>query len=591
MRKGKRSAKAGKSRNVKGLRPYQVECIKKVAALRRTGIKRAMIVVASGLGKTIISAAEVKQFLAENNGGRVLFLCNREDLLEQAREVYQDFFGDSLSYGVYTGLHKTKSQPSVLFATYQTMQKNLQKFGAQEFAYVVVDEAHHAVAPTFRKILDYFKPQFLLGMTATPERLDGQNLAIVFGSQAFKMDVFEGIASGWLAEADYYIMMEDPKRFMREVKKQGIKSFSGLDKKFFSPKRDEEIVRSIMKRANEFAKNPRIMVFCKSVEHAERIAALFKSVGVVHSRRTGKQNRETLRAYRDGKIQVIVSVQMLNEGLDVPETDVVVFLRNTVSPTVFFQQLGRGLRICSGKKKVLVLDYVANCKRIAMILCSLANVQQQMVEHVMYNSFRVRFMSESDAGEEPKVMPVRIKEFKRRGLPQRIDTSKSNFVSETFDLAELVSESNKLEPVIAPEINIWVEQVAELICRQFPVWAPRRLILGLILLDTGTKLQDLARRCLFLQNVIEMRQLRSGSEEYASLGSIKIPEKWQPYEDVVMAFCIGFPAWVSPFTLLKELFGEWETVLSMCRRYDFYKNYYWQQDAEVEEKNLELAQK
>lgn len=548
------------------LRPYQEDCLIAVAKIRADGAKRALFVMASGMGKTLTSAAEVRQFFQEGREGRVLFLCNREDLLMQAYDVYREYFGKIKSYGLFTGFRKVKQKTDFVFATYQSLQKNLAKFGEEDFAYIVVDEAHHAQAPTFRKVLDYFKPQFLLGMTATPDRLDGLLITEIFGEIVFRIDVFEGIATEWLAEVDYYIMMNNSRRFVRFIKRWGFKSIDAIDKKFFVPKRDKEIVHLIMKYARKFTKNPRIMVFCRSVEHAERIAELFDNVGVVHSKKTARQNRLTLQDYRDGKLSVIVSVQMLNEGLDVPETDVVVFLRNTVSPTVFFQQLGRGLRITSDKRKVLVLDFVANCKRIAMILSLLAGVQELVLERGLKNGFLVSFMSDNDEAEAPEELPVRIKEHVRRKKPIEINAPKGNFVSEAFKLADIILQPKKLVPFAEPELDEWVEEAAKVLCRSLPEDLPCNFVL-MDLLGGREKTYELARKCYDLRQIIEMRQPKPDGSPYPSPVPYVVPGNFAQYQDVFAAFCVGMPDWVNCMRILDIVFGGSEEA---CKVLDWY---------------------
>lgn len=477
------------------LRPYQVDCLQALTEARQSGSKTGLIVLASGLGKTYVSAMECKNFLevveelraillasasddladekaesvaSHQSGTRVLFLCNREILLVQAMQTFREVFGEGKTYGFFVGRTKSREKVDFLFATFQSMRKHMESFPPGEFNYIVVDEAHHAQANTYRHVMRYFEPDFTLGMTATVHRLDERKLEDVFGEIVFSMDVFEGIAAGWLAQTDYRVVMQDPRRFLKTVKRANFKSVNAVDKTFFVPKRDEKIVRLIKKYANNFRKNARIMIFCKTVEHAERIAELFDQVGVVHSARTTAQNFKTLDEYREGKLKVIVSVQMLNEGLDVPETDVIVFLRNTVSPTVFFQQLGRGLRLCGDKQKVLVLDFVANCERVSMILSILKQVEEYASKFGVMTPLQVKFAAMDELQDVLVESDIRLKtpaKTKKNKTPTKLDIKTPQFDEDVFSLVEF-ADPKPQKHVLIPKG--FIEWLGETIPRLYP---------------------------------------------------------------------------------------------------------------------------
>lgn len=352
-------------------RPYQKECLAEIAEAVNNGEKRALIVMASGLGKTITSAMAVEQFFANKPSfGHVLILCHSEQILSQSKDKFKDYFGEEYSYGLYAGKDKTTRQTDFLFATFQTMKEHRKEFGKDAFSYVIVDEAHHSHARTYFPTIRYFQPEFLIGLTATPDRLDGQNIEEIYGTPVYELGFIEAMSQGLLAECDYQLVLDDmsQEKLNECIQSKEKLSIAQLNRTVFVPQRDEEIIRLIRQYSVE-QKDPKTIIFCKSIEHARRIAKLMGDESVlVHNGQSKLTNDMALEAFRQGKICTIVSVQMLNEGIDVPDANIIVFLRNTVSEAIFYQQLGRGTRLSPGKDKVKVLDFVANCERIQTIL-------------------------------------------------------------------------------------------------------------------------------------------------------------------------------------------------------------------------------
>lgn len=351
-------------------RDYQEECLGQIAQTVEKGEKRALVVMASALGKTITSAFALQRHFAEREFGRVLVLCHSDKILRQSKERYRDFFGEEYSYGMYIGKERASRRTDFLFATFQTMKEHRKEFPKDTFAYVVVDEAHHSKARTYFPTIHYFQPEFLLGLTATPDRLDGQKIEEIYGDPVYELDFIEATNRGLIAECDYRLVLDDLSQekldeYLASDKKLSINQ---LNRTLFIEKRDEEIVRLIGEYSAE-VDNPRTIIFCKTIEHAQEIARLMgDKAALMHSGNADSVNYRALEDFRNGEINTIVSIDMLNEGIDVPDANIIVFLRNTVSPSVFYQQLGRGTRLSEGKEKVLVLDFVNNCNRIQMIL-------------------------------------------------------------------------------------------------------------------------------------------------------------------------------------------------------------------------------
>lgn len=351
-------------------RDYQEECLGQIAQTVEKGEKRALVVMASALGKTITSAFALQRHFAEREFGRVLVLCHSDKILRQSKERYRDFFGEEYSYGMYIGKERASRRTDFLFATFQTMKEHRKEFPKDTFAYVVVDEAHHSKARTYFPTIHYFQPEFLLGLTATPDRLDGQKIEEIYGDPVYELDFIEATNRGLIAECDYRLVLDDlSQEKLDEYLASNEKiSINQLNRTLFIERRDEEIVRLIGEYSAEI-ENPRTMIFCKTIEHAQEITRLMgNKAALMHSGNADSVNYRALEDFRNGEINTIVSIDMLNEGIDVPDANIIVFLRNTVSPSVFYQQLGRGTRLSEGKEKVLVLDFVNNCNRIQMIL-------------------------------------------------------------------------------------------------------------------------------------------------------------------------------------------------------------------------------
>lgn len=350
---------------------YQKECLTAIDEAIARGEKRALVVMASSLGKTYTAAFAVEKFFADRPlFGRVLILCHSEKILRQTRRRLKKYFGEEFSYGMYANDKKTTRPTNFLFATFQTMKGNRKDFLRDEFAYVIVDEAHHSKARTYFPTIRYFQPEFLLGLTATPDRLDGQDIREIYGEPVYELDFVEATCRGLIAECDYRLVLDDLSQEKLDACLESDEklSINQLNSTLFIPKRDEEIVRLIGGYSADI-ENPRMMIFCQTITHARKIAKLLgDEVALVHDKNSDSVNNRALKAFECGEINTIISVDMLNEGVDVPDANIVVFLRNTVSPTVFYQQLGRGTRLSNGKDKVLVLDFVDNCNRIKTVL-------------------------------------------------------------------------------------------------------------------------------------------------------------------------------------------------------------------------------
>lgn len=398
-------------------RPYQAECLTALAKAREQGIKKGLVVMASGLGKTLTVIFDIERFLTENPDAHFLYICHQESILLQSKEKFHQFFGEEYSYGMYTGSYKTRRQVTFLFGTFQTLRDHREEFSPDAFDYIVVDEAHHTSAVTYQPTADYFEPQFLIGLTATKDRMDGQDILDTYERVIYQMDIYDGWEQGWLARVDYRIMLDDlnQEEFEKYVGPQAGSekvSLSQLNRTIFAPQHDEGIVASIREQTADLD-HPSIFVFCSSIEHANAMAGYFGGeAAVIHSRQSADLNVAILDRFRSGDLRVVISVNMLNEGIDVPEANVVVFLRSTDSSRIFFQQLGRGLRINGGSRIVRVLDYVANLERISMVLEMEETAKKRIVASPTYST--------STNKPEPIVVNIPATKFK----VQRVDVER-----------------------------------------------------------------------------------------------------------------------------------------------------------------------
>lgn len=344
---------------------YQIECLSKIREVRAAGGKKAFIVMASGLGKTITTALDVLWFERQiNRKVRMLFLCHKNEILEQAAAAYAFVHGEGRSVGFFHGQDRFGHSADFVFASLQTMAKRHHHFRQDEFDYVVVDESHHSRAETFEKVIKYWRPQFLLAVTATPDRIDGENVRDLYGPEIFHLPLETALVRGLLTPVDYRLMSDEIDLEKVLGMSSGTRwSISALNKHIFVPKRDEEIMK-IIRSHMVTIENPRVIIFCTSVRHADRIAEMCDDAVALHSKVPTRERNIRMELFRQGIVPIVTSIDVFNEGVDVPKANLIVFLRSTCSPTIFFQQLGRGLRKSAGKDKVIVLDFAGNCERI-----------------------------------------------------------------------------------------------------------------------------------------------------------------------------------------------------------------------------------
>lgn len=352
--------------------PAQQIALKRMATLRQAGVRRYAVIAATGVGKTILSAFDVLNADAR----RILFLAHRRTILEHTRSDYLRVLGDEVRTSVVqgadslAGLSEQSDSTHVVFAMVPTLgrQSALDLLPPEFFDYIVIDEFHHAAAETYTRILDHFEPHYLLGMTATPDRTDGQDvLAVCDRNVAYDVRLLEAVDRGWLSPFQYYAI-HDPTDY-RQIRwtGQGYDE-DELERVLSEDTRADLIVRNL-RLYQSSSGDRRALAFCSNVGHARWMAHAFAERGIPAEPLTGEtpedQRTEYLRRLEDpdDPLEVVCAVDVLNEGVDIPGATHILMLRPTQSFTVFLQQLGRGLRLHSGKGFVLVLDFVGNYRK------------------------------------------------------------------------------------------------------------------------------------------------------------------------------------------------------------------------------------
>lgn len=334
------------------LRDHQQEALISLDEMRKQGETIALLYHATGTGKTITAVSDAKKL-----GQRTLFLAHTKELVNQAKTAFEAAWSEAAA-GIYMAQEKNKDS-YIVCGSVQSISQNIEEFKPDDFGYIIIDEAHHGAAETYRKILGYFKPQFTLGLTATPERADGEDLLETFKNVAHKLDLQKAVELGELVPIRCIRVKTNVD--LTSVRINGIKYNSqDLESKLFIPERNKLIVDTYL----EFVKNKKTVVFCASVYHAEIIAELFREAGVkaeaVSGSTKSKVRDKVLHDYENGDINVLCACDLLNEGWDSPKTEVLLMARPTMSKTIYMQQLGRGTRKSEGKEYLMVFDFIDN---------------------------------------------------------------------------------------------------------------------------------------------------------------------------------------------------------------------------------------
>lgn len=352
----------------------QKKALKELNRYRAIGVNRALTIASAGSGKTYLAAFDALNF----NPKRLLYIVYEGSILRKSLETFQEVFGKNVSYGIYSGTSK-ESDADFVFATNITMCKTLELFSKNEFDYIIIDECHHATAETYKKIIGYFEPEFLLGLTATPERLDNQDVFELFDHNVpYELRLRDAIANDLVVPfkyfgirdklVDYGLTGNEERRMIAQIAKEDHCDF---------------IAEQIEKHRPQG--KLKALAFCRNVTHARMMCeALGERYHTAYL--TGRNDiGERVRSYNDlqndgHNLEILFTVDILNEGVDIPGVNMVLFLRPTESTTIFIQQLGRGLRKYTNKEYVTVLDFIGNSyKRSVQIAFALGSLSENFV--------------------------------------------------------------------------------------------------------------------------------------------------------------------------------------------------------------------
>ncbi|MFD5277052.1 DUF3427 domain-containing protein [Pseudarthrobacter sp. NPDC058362] len=348
---------------------HQEEMLEDLEAERLKGFNHSLLVAATGTGKTVIAALDYKR-LSEGAGRdlKLIFVAHRQEILKQAMRTYRDVMQDGAFGELYVGDHKPQDWKHI-FASVQSLSSlGIEQLEPDFFDVVVIDEFHHAMAPTYRRLLDHLKPQQLLGLTATPERGDGVDVAKQFfdGRTASELRLWDALDADLLVPFHYFGVSDDVDLSQLEWKR-GNYDIAQLSALYTgNDARAAKVIREIRDKVTS-TNQMRAIGFCVSVQHAHYMAEVFNRAGIasvaVDGTTDNADREEALQRLGQRELNCIFAIDLFNEGLDLPQVDTILLLRPTQSATVFLQQLGRGLRRAEGKSVLTVLDFIGQQRR------------------------------------------------------------------------------------------------------------------------------------------------------------------------------------------------------------------------------------
>ena len=349
----------------------QIEILEKLKNTRESGNNRGLVVAATGTGKTYLAAMDVKEFFKNRKNSSFLFIAHREELLDNAIRVFSDILHiEKENFGrIFSGNKEVGH--NMIFASIQSLRNCYKDFISDKFNYIIVDEFHHASASSYEKIIHYFKPEFLLGLTATPERMDGKDiLALCDYNLVGEMGMRKAMEKDLIVPFHYFGVNDITVDYEKIPYRNG--------------KYDEEILLNdlsvsirtdyIVEKMEKFGYDGKYMsgiAFCQNIKHALYMKNEFLRKGYKSELLTSKTNlterSKILESFRNKEIEILCVVDILNEGIDIPDINLLLFLRPTLSSTVFIQQIGRGLRKAAGKDFVTIIDFIGNHKKDYLI--------------------------------------------------------------------------------------------------------------------------------------------------------------------------------------------------------------------------------
>ena len=402
----------------------QRKALRELNRYRAIGQNRSLVISATGSGKTYLAAFDALNF----NPDRLLYVVHEGSILKKSLETFQKVFGGSKTCGLFSGEAK-EMEADFLFSTNVSMCRSLELFDKKEFDYIIIDECHHAVADSYRKIIDYFEPEFLLGLTATENRMDNRDVVEIFGNNIpYELRLRDAIINQLIVPFHYYGIRD-------ELVDYGLTA-SGerrLISQISMPENCEFIHQQIEKHRMEGQKL-KALAFCRNIQHARMMADnlgdYYHTAFLSGKNKTG----ERIRAYNDLQddnrdLEILFAVDILNEGVDIPGVNMVLFLRPTESSTIFLQQLGRGLRKYENKPYVTILDFIGNSYKrsvhIALALGSLSRnsiLEKKLLKFMVKNDFR-------SLGLENYGVQIHIDDLSKEEIIDKIESENFNRIN------------------------------------------------------------------------------------------------------------------------------------------------------------------
>ena len=369
----------------------QRKALKELNRNRAIGQNRALVISATGSGKTYLAAFDALNFGPE----KLLYIVHEGSILRKSLDTFQQVFGGAKICGEYTGETK-ELDADFLFTTNVSVCRSLELFDKKQFDYIIIDECHHAVANTYKKIIEYFEPEFLLGLTATENRMDNQDVVGLFGNNIpYELRLRDAIINDLIVPFHYYGIRD-------KLVDYGL--VDSAERRLIAQISNEEnceFIHHQIEKYRQQGKKLKALAFCRNIQHArmmaENMSEYYHTAYLSGKNSTG----ERLRAYNDlqsntKELEILFAIDILNEGVDIPGVNMVLFLRPTESSTIFIQQLGRGLRKFPDKSYVTILDFIGNSYKrsvhIALALGSLSQgyiLEKKLLKKMVREDFRL----------------------------------------------------------------------------------------------------------------------------------------------------------------------------------------------------------
>lgn len=365
------------------LRDYQDEAVAALWADLHER-QRALLILATGLGKTVVGGEVIGRYVRENPDRDVLVVAHTKDLVNQLERALWRHLPKRVGTQVLTGDEKPADLTGLTCATVASALTAVLK--GWKPGLVMVDETHHVAEDgQFHRLLTELGDSLQFGVTATPWRGDRYDIEQRFGSASYKLGIEAGMRRGYLAAVDYRLFVDNIDWSAVRDASEHDYSVKELNSRLFLPQRDEAVVDALID-AWHTTSAPRGIVFCQTIEHCERMQELLRRLpewrraSTIHTEMALRERQQRLLDFRAGRVPILIAVDILNEGVDVPDVNILAFARVTHSRRVFVQQLGRGLRLRAGKEKVLALDFVSDIRRVAALLDMRRQLEREEIE-------------------------------------------------------------------------------------------------------------------------------------------------------------------------------------------------------------------